>query len=136
MFQASFRIYLTANLLVFLVFGLAFFPEGMAIGLYAALFSLIFSLPTLTVLCLCFFLLEKRRPGVSISWLILLLVVGFCAFIPLWLFNSQSDNLLGDEFLVALCLISALGSTLLQSVFLHNYFISLHYETNDAAQNS
>ena len=121
--QASLRIFLSANLVIYLIFAIALFPEGFGWGILAVIWSAAFSAPTLPVLFAGFALLQRLKPRLAGCWLFLVLLIGTCAFIPqllINLFDGGKFRVAGEFFLLSLG--GAVGGTLLQSFYLHQFF--------------
>ena len=122
------RIYLTANLLVYLAFAFLLFPEGLGLGFVALLFSALFSAPTIPLLMGCFYLIRRYRPGLTGSWALLLFTVGSSAFLPLIGFALFDESIARDSTFFFLSFGSAFGATALQSLYTNRYFKTNHYE--------
>lgn len=134
MLQLSLRIYLAANLLLFFFFALFFFPEGVGWGLVVALFALLFSAPVIALLTGCLLLVQRFRPGVTVSWLLLATGVAICAFVPGFLLNLFVRNFF-DDHLLLLSFGCAFGGLLCQALPIHRYFKKLSHETEFEIEN-
>ena len=129
MFQSSFRIYITANVLIYCLVAVWLFPEGLAFGLVAIIVSLLLSLPVLFVLLISFFLVHKYSPGLLARWLLLALVLCFSVLIPPF-FITRGEEFIANRELFYISTGLGFGAVLLQSFYLHKYFKSLHHENN------
>jgi hypothetical protein len=126
MLQLSLRIYISANLTIYLFVASSFFPEGLGLGLVAVCFSALFSAPTVLLPFAGFTLLQRLKPSLVASWLLLLPMICICAVIPQLLLSLwESGKMHIDKELFILCIGSAFTGTLLQSFYLHRYFKSL-----------
>lgn len=133
--QPSFRIYATANLVIYLFFAIALFPEGLGIGIMAVLYSAFFSSPTLLLLWGCFALLKQYRTSATGNWILLLLAVGLCAFVPMTLLGIVVDGKFSiDTDFLLISAGAAYGGTLLQVIYIHKYFKSIYHETVPAIE--
>jgi len=122
------RIYLTANLIIYLFFACTFFPEGLAVGFLAVLYSIVFSLPALIVLWMCFNVIGRRKPNIFFSWILLLLSVAIGAFMAMLFSTVAVDNTFSNV-LSNLSFAAAFCGTLLQGFYIQRYFKSLHTDT-------
>lgn len=136
MLRIAFRIYVTANLLIYFFFALFLFPEGVGFGFIALLYSAVFSIPSLLVLYGCFYLAQRLRPSISGCWILLFLTVGIGGFLPIVLFSVLENDPFGDTTFLLLSLGSAVGGTLLQIVSINRYFKILQHETEQNIENN
>lgn len=137
MLQPTLRIYLTANIIVYLLFAFAAFPEGLGFGFIAMLCAALFSAPTLFVLFGCFRLIRQLQPGLVGSWLLLSLAVCICAFVPMAMLSLESavDMSLDKDFL-AMCFGCGSTGTLLQCFYVNKYFKFIHHEAESGIENN
>lgn len=129
MLKLSFKIWLSANTIIFLVFVLSLFPQGFLPGLQALMFSSLFSLPAILIIYLLLQLLKFLQGNTIFSWIVILLFTGLTAYTSYYLFNrffgSEWEEL---NFLLPLSLLSGYASVLFLSPVLHYLFQKFQYE--------
>jgi hypothetical protein len=135
MLEPSIRLYGAANAMVYVFFALMLFPAGLALGIIAAIFSCVITLPVLIALCLFFGLLRRIRPGIYCSWVLLFVVVGLCAWLPFWVFGLHDDFLFRDSIFQLVAVASAYLALLFQLPFFNQYLLSLHHKNNNHENN-
>jgi len=128
MLNPSFRIYLTANLIIWVLFTIALFPEGILFGMVAMAVSSVFSLPAFLLLLVCFSLIEKHRPKLILCWICLLLTVAFSVCIPSFILNIDA-SWPNDSGFIWMSVGAGFGALLLQSFYLHKYFKTFTMKT-------
>src|SRR5215203_4893662 len=129
MFKLSFKIWILANLTVFLIFALSLFPNGFQPGLQAIMFSSLFSLPAIIVIYLFLRFLKLVHGNIIFSWLALLMATGLTAYSSYWLFNHWFGSEWFElDFILPLSLLSGYAAVLLVSPSLHYLFQKFQYE--------
>lgn len=136
MLEPSIRLYGTANAVVYIAFALMLFPEGLALGIFAFIFSSLLSLPVLLALCVFFGLIKRFSPGVIASWILLVLFVGFCAVLPFLVFGLYNDSLFGDQIFQLLGVGSAYLALLIQLPYIAKLFNNIHQKNEDSYENN
>lgn len=131
------RIYLTANLAIYLLFGIMSFPEGLGIGFIALLYSFPFSAPTLLLLYSFFLWLKQRKFLPAVNWLLLFATVSLCGLVPVLLFSLLLDGRLYiEKELLLISLGSAFAGTFLQGFYINKYFKFLQHKTDLSNENN
>ena len=127
MFKLSFKIWLLANLVVFLIFAISLFPNGFQAGLHAVMFSSLFSLPAILVVYLFLRFLKLVHGNIIFSWIVLLIATGLTAYASHILF----DHWFGSEWreLLPLSLVSGYAAVLFVSPSLNYLFEKFQYES-------
>jgi len=136
MSQPTVRIYLTANSMIYLFFALAFFPEGLLVGIMAIIFSTLFSVVTLPLLWGYFSIVKRYRPNLTCSWITLFLMVAICASVTLLVTGILGIPIIDDGFFVGLSFGSAFLSALFQYRYINQYFQSIQHETELLPENN
>ena len=129
MISSALRIYLTANILVYASFAVMLFPEGLAFGIIAIFVSFLLSFPALLLLLFCFYLIHKYRPGITTSWIVLGVTAIICIVLPMIILQAEFRHT-EDYIFSYLSAGAGLGGIVLQSVYLHKQFKSLHHENS------
>ena len=129
MLKLSCKIWMLANLVVFLVFVISLFPQGFKPAAQALMYSSLFSLPAIFIIYLLLRLLKFLHSTTAFSWMVFLLATGLTAYCSFYLFNL----LLGNEwkelnFLLPLSLLSGYAAVLFLSPALHYLFQKFQYE--------
>jgi hypothetical protein len=122
MFYTSFRIYVVTNALFLAAFAICLFPEGLAVALIAAPFSLIFSFPLIFLLLAVIFLLNKFCPSPVASWLVFLASVAGMTYLPLHWFDISFFESGENRFFCSIAYISAFLSILILRKSIHKFF--------------
>jgi hypothetical protein len=130
----SCRMYLTANILVALVFLLIDTDISQAIQISAAVFgmSLVFSIPAGFALYYCFKLVNKFEFTIITRWVLFIILLFITASIPYLFFSGMlSGELANKELLIVFYFSegSAFAAALLNSFAIHRHFKTASYET-------
>ena len=135
MASVSFRIYLTANILVALVTLFLGLPnaEAIMISLMVFAYSLLFNIPTGFALYFCFKLTEAATENVQKRWILYHVFLLLIAFIPyIFCCGVFSGELLNTELLNLLYFIEgvAITASLINCIAIHRLFKNSSHENN------
>ena len=128
MIKLSFRIYLLANLTVvlsFLIMGLPLKGEEFSFLLLIGLISLVITLPVIPALFLVFWVVAMLRQNIFIKWILFLVLIAFCSFIPLFILERGMH---GD--LLQFSMPAAFLGVLFQANPIHQYLINSYGKEN------
>lgn len=129
MLKLSFKIWMLANLVVFLVFVISLFPNGFSYGLNALMYSSLFSSPAIIIINLLLLLLENLRGRILFNWIVFLLTTGLTAYASFFLFRLWFKEDLNElNFILPLCLVSGYAAVVFVSSHIHNLFEKFQYE--------
>lgn len=128
MLKISLQVWLFANLIVFGLFVLSFFPSGFALGWEALQYSVVFSAPAIAIINVLLRLLKQMGSTVGFSWFLLLTGIGAAAFLSYklfvyWPLTKEYDL----PFVRALAFVSGYAAVLICSPSLHYFFQKIQY---------
>lgn len=128
MLKLCFKIWALANLLVFVVCLLLSLPHAFVLGLYALLYSAVFSLPAVPLLFLVLKFLRFARSGIVFSWIVLLLGTAAVSFLAYVLFTLATNEPAEDKgFILPLSFVSGYSAVVFFSPALHYLFQTFQY---------
>lgn len=128
MIRLCLKIWIVANLLVFLLFAISLFPGGFKTGTSAIFYSCLFSSPAIAFLYFLLRLLRYFRGHVLFSWILLLAGTALIAFVSYYLCNLSTA--LNEElnFILPLSFVCGFSAVLFLSPSLHYLFQTFQYE--------
>ena len=129
MLKLSFKIWMLANLVVFLVFAISLFPNGFSYGFNALVYSSLFSSPAIIIINLLLLLLEHLKGKIVFNWIVFLFATGLSAYTSFFLFQLWfKENLSELNFILPLCMVSGYAAVVFVSPRIHYYFEKFQYE--------